>query len=47
MRKEFGGHSSHIPKIRFSPDDCFLYSVGGGDKMVIVWETTFGIKDKT
>lgn len=42
MRKEYGGHSSHITRVRFSPDDNFLYSTGGGDKCVIVWKTDFG-----
>jgi len=43
MRKEFGGHSSHITRLRFSSDDSYLYSTGGGDKCVIVWDTDFGI----
>ena len=38
----FKGHSSHIPKVRFSKDDLFLYSVGGNDKSLFVWETDFG-----
>lgn len=40
--KAYGGHSSHVPKIRFSAGDSFLISVGGNDKCVFVWETDFG-----
>jgi len=40
--KEFKGHSSHIPKIRFTKNDIFLVSVGGNDKSVFVWDTDFG-----
>ena len=40
--KAYGGHSSHIPKIRFTPNDQFLISVGGNDKSVFIWETDFG-----
>ena len=39
--KAYGGHSSHIPKIRFTPNDKYLISVGGNDKSVFVWETDF------
>ena len=41
--KAYGGHSSHIPKVRFTPNDRFLISVGGNDKSVFVWETDFGV----
>ena len=40
--KAYGGHSSHVPKVRFTPNDRFLISVGGNDKSVLVWETDFG-----
>ena len=40
--KSYGGHSSQVTKIRFTPDDNFLISVGGNDKSVFVWETDFG-----
>ena len=40
--KAYGGHSSHIPKVRFTPNDQFLISVGGNDKSVFIWETDFG-----
>lgn len=43
--KSFKGHSSHIPKIRFSSNDCYLFSTGGNDKCVFVWETDFGTED--
>ena len=39
--KVYKGHSSQIPKVRFSRNDLFLYSVGGNDKSVFVWETDF------
>jgi len=40
--KSFSGHSSHVCKIRFSKNDLFLFSVGGNDKSVFIWETDFG-----
>ena len=40
--KSFKGHSSHVCKIRFSVNDLFLFSVGGNDKSVFIWETDFG-----
>jgi len=40
--KAFKGHSSHVPKVRFSKDDIYLYSVGGNDKSLFIWETDFG-----
>jgi microtubule-associated protein-like 6 len=42
--KAYGGHSSHIPKVRFTPNDKYLISVGGNDKSVFVWETDFGVE---
>ena len=39
--KDYGEHSSHIPKIRFTHDDKYLISVGGNDKCAFVWETDF------
>ncbi|MCQ2820872.1 MAG: WD40 repeat domain-containing protein, partial [archaeon] len=38
----YGGHSSHIPKVRFTPGDKYLISVGGNDKSVFVWQTDWG-----
>ena len=40
--KSYGGHSSHVTKVRFTPNDQYLISVGGNDKSVFVWETDFG-----
>jgi microtubule-associated protein-like 6 len=40
--KSYAGHSSHVPKVRFTPNDKFLISVGGNDKSVFIWETDFG-----
>lgn len=40
--RSFKGHSSHVPKIRFSANDLYLISVGGNDKSVFIWETDFG-----
>ena len=44
--KAYGGHSSHVPKVRFTPNDRFLVSVGGNDKSVFVWETDFGEEEE-
>lgn len=38
----YPGHSSHVTKVKFSYDDSFLVSTGGGDKCVITWKTSFG-----
>ena len=35
----YGGHSSHVTKVRFSCDDSFVVSTGGNDKCVFVWKT--------
>jgi WD40 repeat protein len=39
---EFCGHSSHVTKVRFSPNDELLISTGGKDMTVLVWETDWG-----
>jgi WD40 repeat protein len=36
--KEFIGHSSHVTKVRFSPDQKFLLSIGGNDRTTILWQ---------
>ena len=41
----YKGHSSHVPKVRFSSNDSYLFSVGGNDKCLFVWETDFGTGD--
>lgn len=46
LNKQYSGHSSHVTKVKFSFDDCFLMSVGGNDKAVIIWETDFGSGDQ-
>lgn len=38
----YPGHSSHVTKVKFSFDDSYLVSTGGGDKCVISWKTSFG-----
>lgn len=38
----FAGHSSHVTKVKFSYDDSYVFSTGGGDKCVITWKTSFG-----
>lgn len=43
--KSFKGHSSHVTRVKFTYDDNFVFSTGGNDKCVIVWETSFGNKD--
>lgn len=46
LNKQYSGHSSHVTKVKFSFDDCFLCSTGGNDKAVIIWETDFGAGDQ-
>lgn len=46
LRKQYPGHSSHVTKVKFSFDDCFIVSTGGNDKAVVIWETDFGIGDQ-
>jgi microtubule-associated protein-like 6 len=41
-RKEYVGHSSHVTRVRFTYDDSYLISIGGLDKSIIIWKTTFG-----
>jgi WD40 repeat protein len=36
----FMGHSSHVMNVKFSPDQRFLFSVGGNDKTIIQWRVT-------
>ena len=46
LNKQYPGHSSHVTKVKFAFDDCYLVSTGGNDKAVIVWETDFGSGDQ-
>jgi len=34
---EYGGHSSHVTKVKFAHDDSFVYTTGGNDKTVLIW----------
>lgn len=40
--KDYYGHSSHVTKVKFSANDEYLFTTGGNDKTVFVWETDFG-----
>ena len=46
LNKQYAGHSSHVTKVKFAFDDCFLISTGGNDKAVIIWESDFGASDQ-
>lgn len=35
--KRYGGHSAHVTNARFSFDDHYVVSTGGGDKSVMQW----------
>jgi WD40 repeat protein len=34
------GHSSHVTKVKFTANDTLIISTGGGDKTVMVWDTS-------
>jgi microtubule-associated protein-like 1/2 len=36
--KTFSGHSSHVTRVRFSPDSSFLFSTGGLDYSIFQWK---------
>jgi len=36
--RRFGGHSSHVTRVKFSPDGKYLVSTGGNDKSVVQWK---------
>jgi hypothetical protein len=36
-KKAYDGHSSHVATVRFTPDERFVISAGGGDKAIGVW----------
>ena len=33
-------HSSHVTKVKFTANDTLVISTGGGDKTVMVWDTS-------
>ncbi len=35
--REYVGHCSHVMGIRFSPDNCYVMSMGGDDRAAIQW----------
>lgn len=43
VHKEYLGHSAHITRARFAPDDTVAITVGGNDKCIFLWETDFGL----
>ncbi|PRP88610.1 echinoderm microtubule-associated protein-like 6 [Planoprotostelium fungivorum] len=36
--KKFVGHSAHVTNVRFTHDDGYVISIGGGDRSVFVWK---------
>jgi len=36
--KYYGGHSSHVTNVRFTPDASYLISTGGHDLSVFQWK---------
>lgn len=36
--KAYGGHSAHVTRTRFTADDQFVISTGGGDKAIMQWK---------
>jgi len=36
-KTSYGGHSSHVPTVRFTPDEKWLISTGGHDLAVMQW----------
>merc|ERR1712032_290776 len=36
--RSFRGHSEHVVRTMFSPDDCYLWSVGGYDQTLMQWK---------
>ena len=35
----YNGHSSHVTNVKFSAGDDLLFTTGGNDKTLLVWET--------
>lgn len=40
QKKAYEGHSAHVVTTRFTPDERYVVSVGGGDKAIVVWRVT-------
>lgn len=38
--KPLVGHSSHVTKVRFTPQNKYLFSLGGNDTTVMQWKIT-------
>ncbi len=36
--KKFAGHSAHVTTVRFTHDDSYLISTGGGDNSIFQWK---------
>ena len=40
-RKRYAAHASHVTNVRFNSNDGYLLSVGGGDRVMMQWQTNF------
>jgi microtubule-associated protein-like 6 len=36
--KSYKGHSAHVTNVRFTFDESYVVSVGGGDRSIFVWK---------
>lgn len=36
----YSGHSEHVPRVAFSKDGQYVYSIGGADQALIQWRVT-------
>ena len=43
--KRYSGHASHVTNVRFNQDDSALFSVGGGDRILMEWKTNFKLNE--
>ncbi|CAF2961159.1 unnamed protein product [Rotaria sp. Silwood2] len=39
--KKYTGHSAHVTRVRWTFDDSYLISIGGGDVAILVWKHEF------
>ena len=39
--KKFSGHSAHVTSVRFTHDDSYVISTGGGEKSIFQWRYSF------